>query len=155
MFNVFFRSGSSCLTFWIKLPPTSRLDHPVDVTFYIRFLYSSVLSEVLVHHDIWGGWEDWGGILWFWDSSDPFIIKTNVESFILKSKLSVFALEKLFENTEIMILVRFIFTNFSQSLNSTIYIYFLDKVMLVSISTSFRKSSFIFKLWTCTIHIYF
>ena len=54
---------------------------------------------------------------------DPFIIKTNVETFILKSKLSVFALEKVFGKTEVMILERFIFKNFpfSKSTNLSTY----------------------------------
>ena len=76
-------------------------------------------------------------ILWLWDSSEPFIIKTNVESFILKSKLSVFALEKLFENTEVMILVRFIFKNFS-NLNN-LHIRRTKELTVVSISTSLRN----------------
>ena len=58
------------------------------------------------------------GISCYWDRTDPFIIKTNVETFILKSKLSVFALEKLSENTDVMILVRFMFLKLYQSLQS-------------------------------------
>ena len=58
---------------------------------------------------------------------DPFIIKTNVETFILKSKLSVFALEKVFGKTEVMILERFIFKNFpfSKSTNLSTYSCFI------------------------------
>ena len=83
-----------------------------------------------------------------WDGCDPFIIKTNVESFILKSKLSVFALEKLFENTEVMILVRFIFKNFS-NLNN-LHIRRTKELTVVSISTSLRNlHSFV---WTLNFH---
>ena len=64
-----------------------------------------------------GGDQGLLGIFCYWDRTDPFIIKTNVESFILKSKLSVFALEKLSENTDVMILVRFMFLKLYQSLH--------------------------------------
>ena len=50
-----------------------------------------------------------------WDRADPFIMKTNVETFILKSKLSVFALEKVPGHTDVMILVRFMFLKLYQS----------------------------------------
>ena len=81
------------LTFQLFLPTLTVVWYLYEY-FWWQDLWSQVRREIkeppprmLRTSRVVGSLEE---ILWLWDSSEPFIIKTNVESFILKSKLSVF-----------------------------------------------------------------